>query len=127
MTPQEQLRKFRESQLSPQELLQKFRAQSKNNPFGEKAKTFEELEAASVGQDRENFDYKTGAKAGIRAALSFMETPEEKENLLKQKVGSSGFTKDSKGRLALTPEGQKKLGYDPINKNLIIEEEGFPS
>ena len=62
MTPQEQLRKFRESQLSPQELLQKFRAQSKNNPFGEKAKTFEELEAASVGQDRENFDYKTGAR-----------------------------------------------------------------
>ena len=109
MTPQEQLRKFRESQLSPQELLQKFRAQSKNNPFGEKAKTFEELESASVGQDRENFDYKTGAKAGIRAALSFMETPEEKENLLKQKVGSSGFTKDSKELMSRVSENLTEL------------------
>ena len=54
-----------------------------------------------------------------------METPQEKENLLRQKVGESGFTKDSKGRLALTPEGQAKLGYEPIEKNLVIEEEGF--
>ena len=126
MTPQEQLKKFRESQLSPQERLRKFRAQSERNPFGvARAKSFDQLDADSTGEDKGNFDYKTGAKAGIRAALSFMETPEEKENLLKQKVGSSGFTKDSKGRLALTPEGQKKLGYDPISKNLIIEEEGF--
>jgi len=27
--------------------------------------------------------------------------------------------------LALTPEGQAKLGYEPIEKNLVIEEEGF--
>ena len=130
MTPQEQLRKFRESQqkqLSPQEQLKKFRAsQSRGSSLGmARPKSFEELSSSSTGKDLGNFDYTTGAKGGIRAALSFMETPQEKENLLRQKVGESGFTKDSKGRLALTPEGQAKLGYEPIEKNLIIEEEGF--
>lgn len=130
MTPQEQLRKFRESQqkqLSPQEQLKKFRAsQSRGSSLGmARPKSFEELSSSSTGKDLGNFDYTTGAKAGIRAALSFMETPQEKENLLRQKVGESGFTKDSKGRLALTPEGQAKLGYEPIEKNLVIEEEGF--
>ena len=130
MTPQEQLRKFRESQkkqLSPQEQLKKFRAsQSRGSSLGmARPKSFEELSSSSTGKDLGNFDYTTGAKGGIRAALSFMETPQEKENLLRQKVGESGFTKDSKGRLALTPEGQAKLGYKPIEKNLVIEEEGF--
>jgi len=130
MTPQEQLRKFRESQqkqLSPQEQLKQFRAsQSRGSSLGmARPKSFEELSASSTGKDLGNFDYTTGAKGGIRAALSFMETPQEKENLLRQKVGESGFTKDSKGRLALTPEGQAKLGYEPIEKNLVIEEEGF--
>lgn len=130
MTPQEQLRKFRESQqkqLSPQEQLKKFRAsQSRGSSLGmARPKSFEELSSSSTGKDLGNFDYTTGAKGGIRAALSFMETPQEKENLLRQKVGESGFTKDSKGRLALTPEGQAKLGYEPIEKNLVIEEEGF--
>jgi hypothetical protein len=130
MTPQEQLRKFRESQqkqLSPQEQLKQFRAsQSRGSSLGmARPKSFEELSSSSTGKDLGNFDYTTGAKGGIRAALSFMETPQEKENLLRQKVGESGFTKDSKGRLALTPEGQAKLGYKPIEKNLVIEEEGF--
>jgi hypothetical protein len=130
MTPQEQLRKFRESQqkqLSPQEQLKQFRAsQSRGSSLGmARPKSFTELSESTTGKDSENFDYITGAKGGIRAALSFMETPQEKENLLTQKVGESGFTKDSKGRLALTPEGQAKLGYEPIEKNLVIEEEGF--
>lgn len=130
MTPQEQLRKFRESQqkqLSPQEQLKQFRAsQSRGSSLGmARPKSFTELSESTTGKDSENFDYITGAKGGIRAALSFMETPQEKENLLRQKVGESGFTKDSKGRLALTPEGQAKLGYEPIEKNLVIEEEGF--
>ena len=130
MTPQEQLRQFREKQnkpLTPQEQLKKFRAsQSRGSSLGmARPKSFEELSSSSTGKDLGNFDYTTGAKGGIRAALSFMETPQEKENLLRQKVGESGFTKDSKGRLALTPEGQAKLGYEPIEKNLVIEEEGF--
>ena len=124
MTPQEQLRKFRESQLSPQELLKKFRAE---NPTGsslgmERAKSFGDLVTKSEDQD---FDYETGARGGLRAKLSFMETAEEKENFLRQRVGDEGFTKDSKGNLALTPAGQAKEGMEPIGKNLVIEDKGF--
>ena len=99
------------------ELKQLRASQSRGSSLGmARPKSFEELSASSTGKDLGNFDYTTGAKGGIRAALSFMETPQEKENLLRQKVGESGFTKDSKGRLALTPEGQAKLGYEPIEK-----------
>lgn len=130
MTPQEELaaiRKSQEKSLTPLEELRQLRAsQSRGSSLGmARPKSFEELSSSSTGKDLGNFDYTTGAKGGIRAALSFMETPQEKENLLRQKVGESGFTKDSKGRLALTPEGQAKLGYEPIEKNLVIEEEGF--
>lgn len=129
MTPQEQLRKFRETQektLSPQEQLRKFReSQPGGSSLGMKrAKSFEDLTSSS-GQDEQMFDYKTGARGGLRAKMSFMETAEEKENFLRQRVGRDGFTKDSKGRLALTPEGQAREGMKPIDKNLVIDEKGF--
>jgi hypothetical protein len=128
MTPQEQLRQFRARQnkeKSPQELLQEFRSSQSGSSLGmRKPRSFDELVATTSGKD-EGFDYTTGAGGGLRAKLSFMETPEEKENFLMQEVGESGFTKDTKGRLALTPEGQERLGYEPTETNLVIEEEGF--
>lgn len=126
MTPQEELRKFRESQLSPQELLRKFRESQPERGFlgASRPPSFDELLSTSKEQD-ENFDYETGARGGLRAKLSFMETAEEKENFLRQRVGDEGFTKDSKGNLALTPAGQAKEGMEPIGKNLVIEDKGF--
>ena len=44
--------------------------------------------------------------------------------LLRQRVGEDGFTKDSKGNLALTEAGQIAEGMEPIGKNLIIDERG---
>lgn len=137
MTPQEELRLTRalnEKDITPQRELQIIRALQSGDAsilggnqdrlgMG-RAPSFEEASKKATGKD-ENFDYETGAGGGLRAALSFMETPEEKENLLRKKVGDKGFTKDTKGRLALTPEGQAKLGYDVIDKNLVIEEEGL--
>ena len=41
------------------------------------------------------------------------------------RVGEDGFTKDSKGNLALTEAGQIKEGMEPIGKNLVIEDKGF--
>ena len=129
MTPQEQLIEFRLNQkkeLSPQELLQDFRAsQPKTSSIGmRKAKSFEELMSAASGQD-ERFDYETGAAGGLRAKVSFGETPEEKELILRKIVGEEGYTKDSQGRLALTEAGQVSQGMEPIGKNLVLEEEGF--
>ena len=81
-------------------------------------------EKQSEGQDF-NFDYETGGDAGLRARLSFGETDEEKEAILKSLVGEEGYIKDSKGQLALTEIGQKKRGIDPVGKNLVIEDKGF--
>jgi len=130
MTPQEQLLKFRESQnkqLSPQEQLKQFRAsQSNGSSLGiKRAKSFDELLKGSSTQDEQMFDYEKGARGGLRAKLSFMETAEEKENFLRNRVGEDGYTKDSKGNLALTEVGQAKEGMEPIGKNLIIDEKGF--
>ena len=68
MTPQEELRKFRESQLSPQELLRKFRESQPERGFlgASRPPSFDELLSTSKEQD-ENFDYETGARGGLRA------------------------------------------------------------
>lgn len=92
---------------------------------GLRAPSFDDLDNVSDLKDREMFDYKTGAKGGLRAKLSFMETAEEKENLLRNIVGEEGYTKDADGRLALTEAGQINQGMESIGKNLIIEDEGF--
>jgi hypothetical protein len=73
----------------------------------------------------EGFDYETGADSGLRAKISFGETAEEQEAILAKEVGIDGYTRDSFGRLALTPEGQRKRGMKNITGNLIIEDEGF--
>tara|TARA_R100001440_G_scaffold66070_1_gene87019 strand:- start:14 stop:3043 length:3030 start_codon:yes stop_codon:yes gene_type:complete len=125
MTPQEELQALRASRnkqpLSAQEELKQLR----DSRSRKKLRSFEELVTTANDKDEQMFDYTTGARGGLRAKLSFMETPEEKENFLLQRVGASGFTKDSQGRLALTPEGQAKEGMKPIDKNLVIEEESF--
>ena len=88
--------------------------------------TFENiLKAAEKKGKDENFDYTTGADGGLRAKMSFGETPGDREAILSKEVGETGYTKDSLGRLALTPEGQKLRGMTPSDKNIIIEEEGF--
>lgn len=127
MTPQEQFRKFTEKQnKKPLSASEQFKAyKSSQSGIGRNPTKFEDLMSVGSGKDEQMFDYKTGARGGLRAKLSFMETAQEKENFLRQRVGEGGFTKDSKGRLALTPEGQEKEGMKSIGKNLIIEEEGF--
>ena len=89
-----------------------------------RAPSFADLRDSASGRD-EGFDYDTGAAGGLRAKISFGETPEEKELILQKIVGEEGYTKDSKGRLALTESGQVSQGMEPIGQNLIIEDEGF--
>jgi len=129
MTPQEQLRLFREGQketLTPQEQLKKFRSSKSGGSYLglPRATSFDDLLSKTSGKD-EGFDYKTGAAGGLRAKISFGETAEEKELILRKIVGEEGYTKDSKGLLALTEAGQVSQGMEPIGQNLIIEDEGL--
>ena len=73
------------------------------------------------------FDYESGVDATwLRTKLGAMETLGGKENVLTNAVGSKGFTRDSKGNLALTPDGLRTMGIIPKdNKNVVIDESGF--
>ena len=77
--------------------------------------------------DREQFDYETGVAAPwLRTKLGAMENMVGKENILQEAVGSNGFTRNSKGDLALTPDGLRTLGIEPTSsKNVIIDESSF--
>jgi hypothetical protein len=64
--------------------------------------------------DKNNFDYESGVGAPwLRAKLGAAETQGEKERVLEEAVGGQGFTRNSRGDLALTPRGLKRLGIKP--------------
>ena len=83
--------------------------------------------------DKVYFDYETGINVPrLRAALGRQEKKEEKENVLRAYVDSSGFTETTKGDFAITPEGQRALADKGLldrekisDKNIVIEENKF--
>ena len=104
-----------------------------DNPEDATAKAKAEIakRQGSIAYDKVYFDYDTGIqdnrlRAGLSVAEDYMnedgEFISEKENYLKQEVGSDGFIRDSKGSIALTPIGQARLGLEPSNKNIVIDE-----
>lgn len=97
--------------------------------------------AVSPFYDKLNFDYETGVNykdeslGGLRQKLGRAETPEEQEQVLTKFVGSSGFTRNTKGQIALNPTGLEELGLpiqyktladgSKIPLNTIIDENSF--
>jgi hypothetical protein len=83
--------------------------------------------------EEEDFDYKTGIQnAFLRTQLDMADNMEEKESVLQRYAGSDGFIRDTRGNLAITPLGQRRLSYKGMldkdqmsNKNIVIDEEGF--
>jgi hypothetical protein len=73
-----------------------------------------------------NFDTESGIQdAGLRALLSGAENNAEEENILAtQGFSREDYTRDNRGRLALTPSGARKVGVE-TDKNVLIDEEGF--
>lgn len=91
--------------------------------------------ATSPFYDKLYFDYDTGVKGkferlvdkgteregdlrNLRAQLARAETPREQETVLENFVGSSGFTRNTKGQVALTPVGLEELGLPIQNRTL---------
>jgi len=73
-----------------------------------------------------NFDTQSGIQNfGLRSALSVAENNAEEEAILaKQGFSAQDYTRDNRGRLALTPSGAAKVGVE-TDKNVLIDEEGF--
>ena len=74
----------------------------------------------------QKFDTTSGIKnTALRAALSTAEINTEQDAVLKKfGMDETDFTRDNRGRLALTPSGASKLGIQ-IDKDTLIDEEGF--
>ena len=92
--------------------------------------------AVSPFYDELYFDYETGVNAkGLRQKLGRAETAEEQDQVLSKIVGSSGFTRNTKGQIALNPTGLEELGLDiqyreladgtRIPLNTIVDEKDF--
>ena len=90
------------------------------------AKKYLAKEAGGKIFNESQFDYTTGiGNIGLRAQLDTAETKEEKERVLSRYVGSRNFIYDANGRLAITPNGQRRLGLEPIDKNIVVDEDGM--
>ena len=91
--------------------------------------------AASPFYDKLNFDYETGVSGkfvtedgelkNLRAKLARAETPREQETVLESFVGSTGFTRNTKGQLALTPTGLEDLGL-PVQRRRLADGTDIP-
>ena len=77
-------------------------------------------------QDEQKFDYRTGIQNNeLRRKLSRAENAEEEVLALKTMgLSETDFTRDYRGRLALTPQGAKRFGVES-DRNVIIDERGL--
>ena len=93
-------------------------------------------QAAVPYLDQLLFDYETGVRGkGIRAKLARADNFRERESVAENLFGSGGFTYNSSGQMALTPEGLRVLGLKPdyvtlgdgskLALNRIIDENSF--
>ena len=93
--------------------------------------------AVSPFYDKLNFDYETGIRGkfqrrvdegteregslrNLRAQLARAETAQEQDMVMSNFVGSSGFIRNTKGQMALTPEGLEELGL-PIQTRTLSD------
>ena len=95
--------------------------------------------AISPFYDKLNFDYQTGVRGrferkvdegegspkNIRAQLARAESPEEQDQVMANFVGSSGFTRNTKGQMALNPTGLEELGL-PIQYRTLSDGSKIP-
>ena len=84
-------------------------------------------EQSAAAQQEQLFDTSSGIKdAKLRALLSTAETAGEEEAQLQKLygLGEGDYTRDNRGRLAITKQGGTKLGME-LEKDTLVDEEGF--
>ena len=106
---------------------QQFSPQQKSRSFDDLLEEAKKTTPTVQGQPQQaNFDTESGIQDfGLRSALSVAENNAEEEAILaKQGFTAQDYTRDNRGRLALTPSGARKVGVQ-TDKNVLIDEEGF--
>ena len=86
-----------------------------------------QLAASTSSAQQQLFDTSSGIKdAGLRSLLSAAETPEEEEAQLQRfyGLGEGDYTRDNRGRLAITVQGGEKIGQK-LDRDTLIDEEGL--
>lgn len=114
------------------DMIKEARAQqqdSSSSDFVGRRRSFKDISSSIKARDKTEqlFDTKSGIQnAALRAALSGAETSAEEEKQLKELygLGEGDYTRDRRGRLAITKQGGTKLGLD-LKKDTLIDEEGF--
>ena len=99
----------------------------KSNPQDYVSSDVVESYRSSLRGEDEQFDYSTGVQdTKLRRMLGRADTKEDEERVLKESFGLSEteFTRDRRGRLALTPEGAQKFGIE-TDIPVLIDEKGF--
>ena len=86
----------------------------------------ERKQTAQRKKDEQMFDYKTGIQdTKLRRMLSRADTADDEKKVLESfGILENQFTRDRRGRLALSPEAAKKFGVR-TDKNVIIDERGM--
>lgn len=85
------------------------------------------VSAPADAEPEQMFDTESGIRdASLRSLLSAAETPGDEEAQLKKLYGMTegDYVRDKRGRLAITPEGGKKLGLE-LTRPTLIDESGF--
>tara|TARA_R110000803_G_scaffold210570_1_gene282733 strand:+ start:1884 stop:4808 length:2925 start_codon:yes stop_codon:yes gene_type:complete len=84
-----------------------------------------DYEKTKGGFDPE-FDSETGVKdAALRGRLGLAENEDEEMLALQQSgLGDGDYTRDNRGRLALTPQGAGKMGIES-DRSILVDESGF--
>ena len=103
---------------------QQFSPQQKARSFDDLLEEAKRTTPTVQGQPQQaNFDTKSGIQNfGLRAALSAAENNAEEESILAaQGFSQKDYTRDNRGRLALTPSGAAKVGVQ-TDKNTLIDE-----
>ena len=97
-----------------------------NNIIRERKRSGKDLSVKKESKDEQMFDTKSGVRlAGLRATLGLAEDAEDEIKTLKSyDLGEGDYLRNKRGKLAITPQGGKKLGLS-LKIPTLIDEVGF--
>ena len=97
-----------------------------NNIIRERKRSGKDLSIKKKSKDEQMFDTKSGVRlAGLRATLGLADNAaDEVKTLASYDLGEGDYLRNKRGKLAITPQGGRKLGLS-LKIPTLIDEVGF--